>query len=110
MASTAEARTPQNYAGGDWFDSIASEALDDRDPATGELTARVPLSVAADVDRAVAAGRVAPAAWRQGRRAPRAPGARGGGGPPGSCPWGPPSPPPRRAWRPSSPPTWARPW
>src|SRR3954449_12405688 len=65
MATTAEARTLQNYAGGDWFDSTATEALDDRDPATGELTARVPLSVAADVDRAVAAARAAQPAWRQ---------------------------------------------
>ncbi len=65
MATAAEARTLQNYAGGDWFDSVATEALDDRDPATGELTARVPLSVAADVDRAVAAARAAQPAWRE---------------------------------------------
>src|SRR4051794_22821103 len=65
MATAAEARTLQNYAGGDWFDSVATEALDDRDPATGELTARIPLSVAADVDRAVAAARTAQPAWRE---------------------------------------------
>jgi malonate-semialdehyde dehydrogenase (acetylating) / methylmalonate-semialdehyde dehydrogenase len=65
MATAAEARTLQNYAGGDWFDSVATEALDDRDPATGELTARIPLSVAADVDRAVAAARAAQPAWRE---------------------------------------------
>jgi len=65
MATAAEARTLQNYAGGAWFDSGATEALDDRDPATGELTARVPLSVAADVDRAVKAARQAQPAWRE---------------------------------------------
>ncbi len=65
MATAAEARTLQNYAGGDWLDSAATEALDDRDPATGELTARVPLSVAADVDRAVIAARAAQPAWRE---------------------------------------------
>jgi malonate-semialdehyde dehydrogenase (acetylating)/methylmalonate-semialdehyde dehydrogenase len=65
MATAAEARTLQNYAGGDWFESAATEALDDRDPATGELTARIPLSVAADVDRAVTAARGAQPAWRE---------------------------------------------
>jgi malonate-semialdehyde dehydrogenase (acetylating) / methylmalonate-semialdehyde dehydrogenase len=65
MATAAEARTLQNYAGGDWFESAATDALDDRDPATGELTARVPLSIAADVDRAVMAARAAQPAWRE---------------------------------------------
>jgi malonate-semialdehyde dehydrogenase (acetylating)/methylmalonate-semialdehyde dehydrogenase len=65
MATAAEARTLQNYAGGDWFESAATDALDDRDPATGELTARIPLSVAADVDRAVLAARAAQPAWRE---------------------------------------------
>jgi malonate-semialdehyde dehydrogenase (acetylating)/methylmalonate-semialdehyde dehydrogenase len=65
MATAAEARTLQNYAGGDWFESAATDALDDRDPATGELTAKVPLSVAADVDRSVAAARAAQPAWRE---------------------------------------------
>jgi malonate-semialdehyde dehydrogenase (acetylating) / methylmalonate-semialdehyde dehydrogenase len=65
MATTAEARTLQNYAGGDWYESVATEALDDRDPATGELTARIPLSTSADVDRAVAAARDAQPSWRE---------------------------------------------
>src|SRR3954454_7464754 len=65
MATTAEARTLQNYAGGEWRDAATTEALDDRDPATGELAARVPLSGAADVDAAVAAARAAQPGWRE---------------------------------------------
>src|SRR3954453_20324674 len=66
MATAAEARTLQNYAGGAWFDSAATEALDDRDPATGELAARIPLSGASDIDAAVRAARAAQPAWRDG--------------------------------------------
>src|SRR4249920_115644 len=65
MATAAEARTLQNYIGGQWQEAQTSNALDDRDPATGELTARVPLSGAADVDAAVLAARAAQPAWRQ---------------------------------------------
>ncbi len=65
MATTAEARTLQNYIGGEWRDAATSDALEDRDPATGELTARVPLSGAADVDAAVQAARAAQPGWRE---------------------------------------------
>ncbi|HEY1355729.1 MAG TPA: CoA-acylating methylmalonate-semialdehyde dehydrogenase [Solirubrobacterales bacterium] len=65
MATAAEARTLQNYIAGQWRDAATSEALDDRDPATGELAARVPLSSAADVDAAVQAARAAQPAWRE---------------------------------------------
>ena len=65
MATAAEARTLQNYIGGQWQEAQTSNALDDRDPATGELTARVPLSGTADVDAAVVAARAAQPAWRQ---------------------------------------------
>ena len=65
MATAAEARTLQNYIAGEWRDAASSEALDDRDPATGELAARVPLSSAADVDAAVRAARSAQQAWRE---------------------------------------------
>jgi malonate-semialdehyde dehydrogenase (acetylating)/methylmalonate-semialdehyde dehydrogenase len=51
--------TLRNYAGGTWVEPDAPDALDSRDPATGELLARVPLSGAADVDAAVAAARAA---------------------------------------------------
>jgi malonate-semialdehyde dehydrogenase (acetylating)/methylmalonate-semialdehyde dehydrogenase len=65
MATAAEARTLQNYIGGRWADAAATEALEDRDPATGELAARVPLSGRADVDAAVRAARDAQPAWRE---------------------------------------------
>src|SRR4051795_4855289 len=65
MATLAEARTLQNYVAGRWVDAEASDALDDRDPATGELAARIPLSGAADVDAAVRAARQAQPAWRK---------------------------------------------
>jgi malonate-semialdehyde dehydrogenase (acetylating)/methylmalonate-semialdehyde dehydrogenase len=65
MATAAEARTLQNYIAGQWRDAAAGETLDDRDPATGELTARVPLSGRGDVDEAVAAARAAQPAWRE---------------------------------------------
>jgi malonate-semialdehyde dehydrogenase (acetylating)/methylmalonate-semialdehyde dehydrogenase len=45
-------------------DAAATETLDDRDPATGELAAHVPLSGEADVDAAVRAARDAQPAWR----------------------------------------------
>jgi malonate-semialdehyde dehydrogenase (acetylating) / methylmalonate-semialdehyde dehydrogenase len=64
MATAAEARTLQNYIAGQWREAGTSESLDDRDPATGELAARVPLSGAADVDAAVRAARDAQPAWR----------------------------------------------
>jgi malonate-semialdehyde dehydrogenase (acetylating) / methylmalonate-semialdehyde dehydrogenase len=64
MATAAEARTLQNYIAGRWSDAVAGEALEDRDPATGELAARVPLSGAADVDAAVSVARAAQPAWR----------------------------------------------
>jgi len=65
MATTAEARTLQNYVGGNWVGAAADESLDDRDPATGELSARIPLSGSGDVDAAVRAAREAQPAWRQ---------------------------------------------
>ena len=38
MATAAEARTLQNYIAGQWRDAATSDALEDRDPATGELS------------------------------------------------------------------------
>lgn len=61
--SDAEVPTLRNRVGGEWVETEASEFLEDRNPATGDLLARVPLSVAADVDRAVLAAREAQAAW-----------------------------------------------
>src|SRR5690242_3811025 len=65
VSSTATGtRLLGNYIGGAWVPSTASDALDVTNPATGEVLARVPLSVRADVDAAVAAARAAFPAWR----------------------------------------------
>ncbi len=59
-----EARLLDNYVGGAWTGSSATEALDVTAPASGELLARVPLSTSADLDAAVGAARAALPAWR----------------------------------------------
>ena len=46
-------RTLRNYIAGGWRDAGSTETLDDVNPASGEVTALVPLSGAADVDAAV---------------------------------------------------------
>jgi malonate-semialdehyde dehydrogenase (acetylating) / methylmalonate-semialdehyde dehydrogenase len=60
----AGAQTLRNYAGGAWVEAVAGETLESRNPANGELLARVPLSGAADVDTAVRAARAAFPEWR----------------------------------------------
>jgi malonate-semialdehyde dehydrogenase (acetylating)/methylmalonate-semialdehyde dehydrogenase len=64
MATTTETRTLRNYIGGGWVEAAGGDTLEDRNPATGELTALVPLSGAADVDAAARAAREAQPAWR----------------------------------------------
>ena len=64
MATTTEARTLQNYVGGEWVEPAADSTLEDRDPATGEVAARIPLSGREDVDRAVRRAREAQPGWR----------------------------------------------
>ncbi len=64
MATTAEARTLRNFVGGAFVDAATEQTLEDRDPATGRLAARVPLSGAADVDAAVRSARQAQPGWR----------------------------------------------
>ena len=56
-------RTLRNYVAGRWVDAEASETLDTRDPASGRLLARVPLSSGAGVDAAVRAARDGFATW-----------------------------------------------
>jgi malonate-semialdehyde dehydrogenase (acetylating)/methylmalonate-semialdehyde dehydrogenase len=56
--------TLRNYVNGDWVAVESGEAIDDRNPANGELLARVPLSAAADIERAVGAASEAQPAWR----------------------------------------------
>jgi malonate-semialdehyde dehydrogenase (acetylating) / methylmalonate-semialdehyde dehydrogenase len=59
-----EVATLHNYVNGAWVTAGADEALEDIDPATAELAARVPLSGADDVASAVRAARDAQPAWR----------------------------------------------
>ena len=66
MSSTASpptVATLELYVGGRWVPARAGETLEDRDPATGELLARVPLGGEEDVDAAVSAARAAAAGW-----------------------------------------------
>src|SRR5688572_10161611 len=60
----AEPRVLKNFVGGEWVASSGATLLDVRNPATGEILARVPLSTAADVDAAVRAAQRAFPAWR----------------------------------------------
>jgi len=62
--SAAEVRILQNYIGGRWTASESARTGEVRNPATDTLLARVPLGVAADVDRAVQAALRAFPAWR----------------------------------------------
>jgi len=61
--AVAAPQTLKNYIGGEWVASAATETIDDVDPATGEVLARVPLSTTADVDAAARAARAAQADW-----------------------------------------------
>ena len=62
-AAPAATRTLSNYVGGEWQAADGADKIDDIDPATGEVVARIPLSGAAEVDAAVAAAREAYPAW-----------------------------------------------
>ncbi|MET0305957.1 MAG: CoA-acylating methylmalonate-semialdehyde dehydrogenase [Solirubrobacterales bacterium] len=53
-----------NYIGGAWRPANGADTLDDVDPATGEVSALVPLSGAKQVREAVAAARAAQPEWR----------------------------------------------
>jgi malonate-semialdehyde dehydrogenase (acetylating)/methylmalonate-semialdehyde dehydrogenase len=55
----------RNWIGGRWVDAAAEREDTVVNPATGEVLARVPLSTAEDVNRAVAAAREAFADWRK---------------------------------------------
>ncbi len=64
MATETQTRTLRNYIGGGWVEAAGSGTLEDRNPATGELSALVPLSGAADIDAAARAAREAFPGWR----------------------------------------------
>ncbi|MBF6620270.1 MAG: CoA-acylating methylmalonate-semialdehyde dehydrogenase [Patulibacter sp.] len=57
-------RTLHHHVDGGWTVAPGTATIEDRDPATGELLAHVPLGTAADVDAAVQAARRAQARWR----------------------------------------------
>src|SRR6188472_3935123 len=61
--TATEPETLKNYIGGEWVESAATDHIDDVDPATGEVLARVPLSTLADVDAAATAARAAHPGW-----------------------------------------------
>ncbi|HEU4945198.1 MAG TPA: CoA-acylating methylmalonate-semialdehyde dehydrogenase [Solirubrobacterales bacterium] len=65
--ATREAATVRlaNYVDGRWRPADGVATLDDVDPASGETTALVPLSGAAQVRDAVAAARAAQPGWRE---------------------------------------------
>jgi malonate-semialdehyde dehydrogenase (acetylating)/methylmalonate-semialdehyde dehydrogenase len=67
MSSTAITSAPelQNYVGGSWRRSSATEFVDVTNPATAELLGRTPLSTNADVEAAVQAAADAFPAWRR---------------------------------------------
>jgi malonate-semialdehyde dehydrogenase (acetylating) / methylmalonate-semialdehyde dehydrogenase len=64
MATREAAATLANYVGGAWRPASDVATLDDVDPATGEVSALVPLSGARQVREAVEAARSAKAEWR----------------------------------------------
>ncbi len=61
-----------NLIGGAFVPAASGELLDDVNPATGEVIARIPRSRKADVDAAVNAARTALPAWRKTPAAERA--------------------------------------
>lgn len=65
MTQTQRVPTLQNYIDGQWCDSGGAEYLDVVNPATTERLARVPLSSADDVDKAVQAAAIAFQSWRR---------------------------------------------
>ena len=55
----------ENYVGGAWHRSAATEYINVANPATAEILARTPLSTNADVEAAVQAAAAAFPAWRR---------------------------------------------
>jgi malonate-semialdehyde dehydrogenase (acetylating) / methylmalonate-semialdehyde dehydrogenase len=63
-ADGATVRRLRNFVGGAWVEPSATEALETRSPASGEVLAEVPLSNGDDIAAATAAAREAFPAWR----------------------------------------------
>jgi malonate-semialdehyde dehydrogenase (acetylating)/methylmalonate-semialdehyde dehydrogenase len=55
----------KNYVDGEWVESKSKELLEVRNPATGEVVARVPLSTTKEMEEAVKAAHVAFQEWRE---------------------------------------------
>jgi malonate-semialdehyde dehydrogenase (acetylating) / methylmalonate-semialdehyde dehydrogenase len=64
MSTVTDVRTLPNFIGGEWRQASVDSTMENRDPATAELAAYIPLSGEADVDQAVRAAREAFPAWR----------------------------------------------
>jgi len=62
---SADAKTYQNYIGGEWVAATDGRTGEDRDPANSDLLGHFPRSGQADVDRAVAAAKKAFDGWRK---------------------------------------------
>src|SRR5207249_3804237 len=54
----------QNYIGGEWVDAASGDTFESINPASGDTIGAFPRSSAEDVDRAVAAAKVAYEEWR----------------------------------------------
>jgi malonate-semialdehyde dehydrogenase (acetylating)/methylmalonate-semialdehyde dehydrogenase len=67
VESTTATKYPpvRNYINGEFVDASAQQALDVTNPADGSVISQVPLSAAADVDRAVDAAKKAFPGWSQ---------------------------------------------
>ncbi|MGB2712795.1 MAG: CoA-acylating methylmalonate-semialdehyde dehydrogenase [Vicinamibacterales bacterium] len=63
--ATVDVELLQNFVGGSWQTATAQDSLEVNNPATSEMLARVPLSSADDVNRAVAAAVRAFDGWRR---------------------------------------------
>ncbi|MEB3230993.1 MAG: aldehyde dehydrogenase family protein, partial [Leptolyngbyaceae bacterium] len=55
----------QNYIAGTWQSSATSDYLEVRNPATNEVLAEVPLSLADELDQAAIAAQTAFSDWRR---------------------------------------------
>src|SRR5436305_13430736 len=67
MSSAVTTHVPdiENYVGGVWHRSAATEYINVANPATAEILARTPLSTTADVETAVKAAAAAFPGWRR---------------------------------------------
>jgi malonate-semialdehyde dehydrogenase (acetylating) / methylmalonate-semialdehyde dehydrogenase len=65
VAERPDVRTLDNFIGGRWVKSHATDFYDVHNPAVGQVIGRTPLSTAADVDAAVQAAARAFPAWRE---------------------------------------------